>query len=51
VGMLHNRFVLLKPERTLTNEDWLNLDGWTKNHLALGEAYRLKEAFYVIYAE
>jgi len=33
--------VLLKRERTLNGEERLNLDGWTKNYPALGEAYRL----------
>lgn len=50
-GLMHDRFVLLKRERTLTDEERLNLDGWTKNHPALGEAYRLKEAFYAIYED
>jgi transposase len=48
-GLMHDRFVLLKRERTLNDEERLNLDGWTKNYPALGEAYRLKEAFYAIY--
>lgn len=25
------------------------MDGWTKNYLLLGDAYRLKEAFYGVY--
>jgi len=47
-GLMHDRFVLLKRERTLNDQERLNLDGWTKNYPALGEAYRLKEAFYAI---
>lgn len=50
-GLMHDRFVLLKRERTLNDEERLNLDGWTKNYPALGEAYRLKEAFYAIYED
>lgn len=46
---MHDRFVLLKRERDLNDEERLNLDGWTKNYPALGEAYRLKEGFYGIY--
>lgn len=48
-GLMHDRFVLLKRERDLNDEERLNLDGWTKNYPALGEAYRLKEDFYGIY--
>jgi len=48
---MHDRFVLLKRERTLNDQERLNLDGWTKNYPALGEAYRLKEAFYAIYED
>lgn len=48
-GLMHDRFVLLKRQRDLTDKEAFNLDGWTKNYPALGEAYRLKEAFYEIY--
>ncbi|MBU2749902.1 ISL3 family transposase, partial [Acidithiobacillus thiooxidans] len=48
-GLMHDRFVLLKRERDLNDEECLSLDGWTKNYPALGEAYRLKEDFYGIY--
>ncbi|MCW2310900.1 ISL3 family transposase [Rhodoferax antarcticus] len=48
-GLMHDRFVLLKRERDLNDKERLNLDGWTKNYPVLGEAYRLKEAFYGIY--
>ena len=48
-GLMHDRFVLLKRERDLNDKERLNLDGWTKNYPALGEAYRLKEDFYGIY--
>ncbi|MGB4468763.1 MAG: transposase, partial [Azovibrio sp.] len=50
-GLMHDRFVLLKRERDLSDEERLNLDGWTKNCPALGEAYRLKEAFYALYED
>lgn len=50
-GLMHDRFVLLKRERTLNDEERMNLDGWTRNYPVLGEAYRLKEAFYAIYEE
>lgn len=48
-GLMHDRFVLLKRQRDLTDEEAFNLDGWAKNYPQLGEAYRLKEAFYDIY--
>lgn len=48
-GLMHDRFVLLKRERDLTDKERFNLDGWTKNYSELGLAYRLKEDFYGIY--
>jgi transposase len=48
-GLMHDRFVLLRRENELTNQESFNLDGWTKNYPLLGEAYRLKEAFFGIY--
>lgn len=48
-GLMHDRFVLLKRERDLTDLDRLKLSGWVLNYPALGEAYRLKEGFYGIY--
>lgn len=48
-GLMHDRFVLLKRERDLNDQERLLMDGWTKNYPALGEAYRLKEDFYGIY--
>ena len=48
-GLMHDRFVLLKRERDLTDQERLLMDGWTKNYPLLGEAYRFKEAFYEIY--
>jgi transposase len=48
-GLMHDRFVLLKRERDLTDKESLLLSGWTKNYPELGLAYRLKEDFYRIY--
>ncbi len=48
-GLMHDRWVLLKRERDLTDEDSLLLSGWTKNYPELCLAYRLKENFFGIY--
>lgn len=48
--LMNDRFVLLKRNRELTDQDRFNLDGWMKNYPLLGEAYTLKEAFFEIYA-
>lgn len=48
-GLMHDRFVLLKRERELTDKDSLLLSGWIKNYDELGLAYRLKEDFFKIY--
>ncbi|RMR16835.1 hypothetical protein ALP90_200185 [Pseudomonas amygdali pv. ulmi] len=48
-GLMHDRFLLLKREHHLTDKEAFILDGWVKNYPLLGEAYRLKEAFYEIY--
>ena len=48
-GLMHDRFVLLKRERSLNDKEALLLDGWTKNYPELGAAYRLKEGFYAVY--
>lgn len=48
-GLMHDRFVLLKRERDLTDKERFNLDGWVQNYPLLGEAYRLKETFYGVY--
>ena len=48
-GLMHDRFVLLKREHTLSDEDRLKLEGWILNYPLLGDAYRLKESFYGIY--
>jgi transposase len=48
-GLMHDRFVLLKREATLSDEERLKLDGWILNYPLLGEVYRLKETFYGVY--
>lgn len=48
-GLMHDRFILLRRESELTDQESFNLDGWTKNYPLLGEAYRLKEDFFKIY--
>jgi transposase len=50
-GLMHDRFVLLKRERTLSDKERFNLDGWLQNYPALGVAYAAKEEFYAIYEE
>jgi len=47
--LMHDRFILLKREDDLNEEEILLLSGWTLNYPLLGEAYRLKESFYGIY--
>lgn len=47
--LMHDRFVLLKRESQLSDQDFLLLDGWRKNYPLLNEAYHLKESFYGIY--
>lgn len=48
-GLMHDRFVLLKRERDLSDKEALNLSGWVRNYDELGLAYRLKEDFFKIY--
>lgn len=48
-GLMHDRFVLLKRERDLNDQEAFLLDGWCQNYPELGLAYRQKEAFYQIY--
>lgn len=48
-GLMHDRFVLLRRERELNDQQRFNLDGWAKNYPLLGEGYRLKEEFFKIY--
>lgn len=46
---MHDRFVLLKRERDITDKESLLLSGWIKNYDELRLAYRLKEDFFKIY--
>lgn len=48
-GLMHDRFILLKRNKELTDMDRVTLDLWTKNHPSLGTAYELKEAFFDIW--
>lgn len=45
-GLMHDRFILLKRHKELTEMDKVTLDLWTKNHPSLGIAYELKESFF-----
>lgn len=49
-GLMHDRFVLLKRNRELDDQERFNLDGWMQNYPILGEAYKLKESFFEIYS-
>ena len=48
-GLMHDRFVLLKREKSLKPDERIKLDIWTKNYPVIGDAYRLKEQFFSIY--
>ncbi|WP_127483581.1 ISL3 family transposase [Paenibacillus ehimensis] len=48
-GLMHDRFILLKRHKELTEMDKITLDLWTKNHPTLGIAYNLKESFFDIW--
>jgi transposase len=48
-GLMHDRWVLLKRESELTDQEALLLSGWVKNYSELGMAHRLKEDFFHIY--
>ncbi|EQD69559.1 transposase, IS204/IS1001/IS1096/IS1165 family protein, partial [mine drainage metagenome] len=48
-GLMHDRFVMLKREHDLSDQEALLLSGWIKNYPELGLAYRLKEDFFKIY--
>ena len=48
-GLMHDRFVLLKRERDLSDKEALLLSGWVKNYPEIGLAHRLKEDFFGIY--
>nr|WP_309599600.1 transposase [Paenibacillus tyrfis] len=42
-GLMHDRFILLKRHKELTEQDLIKLKLWTKNHHSLSIAYDLKE--------
>ncbi|MFC4766860.1 transposase [Effusibacillus consociatus] len=46
---MHDRFILLKRKRELSEMEQLTLDVWIKNHKSLGIAYELKESFFDIW--
>ena len=48
-GLMHDRWVLLKRESELTDQEALLLSGWVRNYAVLGIAHRLKEDFFHIY--
>jgi len=48
-GLMHDRFVLLKRESTLSGDERIKLDGWVLSYPLLCEAYRIKESFFGIY--
>lgn len=48
-GLMHDRFVLLKRERELSDKESMLLSGWVKNYPEIGQAHRLKEEFFGIY--
>ncbi|MFD0677030.1 MULTISPECIES: transposase [unclassified Paenibacillus] len=48
-GLMHDRFILLKRHKKLTEMDKITLDLWTKNHPSLGIAYDLKESYFDIW--
>ncbi len=45
-GLMHDRFILLKRHKELTEMDKVTLDLWTKKHPSLSIAYELKESFF-----
>ncbi len=48
-ALMHDRFVLLKRERDLNDQQRLILDLWKKNHPALAKAHELKGKFFDIW--
>jgi len=47
--LMHDRFILLRRRRDLTEKDVLILETWIENFPILGTAYTLKESFYEIW--
>ena len=48
-GLMHDRFVLLKRPRDLSDQERLLLSGWLVNYPELGLAYQLKEQLFEVY--
>jgi transposase len=48
-GLMHDRFILLKRNKELSEMEKITLDLWAKNHPTLGIAYELKESFFDIW--
>lgn len=48
-GLMHDRFVLLKRTKDLTDDDRTKLNSWVATYPLLGHAYKLKEDFYAVY--
>lgn len=48
-GLVHDRFILLKRHKELTEMEKITLDLWTENYPSLGIAYELKESFFDIW--
>lgn len=48
-GLMHDRFVLLKRAKDLTDEDRTKFNSWVTAYPLLGQAYKLKEDFYGVY--
>jgi len=44
--LMHDRFVLLRRNRDLTDDQKKTLEGWQATFPKLGDAYRVKEAFF-----
>jgi hypothetical protein len=43
--LIYDRFVLLKRERELNDQERLLLPGWVRNYPAMGEAHKLKRIY------
>jgi transposase len=48
-ALMHDRFLTLKRGHQLSAQEAFLVDSWSKLHPEIGEAYRLKESFYLIY--
>lgn len=48
-GLMHDRFILPKRRKDLSEMEKITLDLWTENYPSLGIAYELKESFFDIW--